>query len=441
MSHKKLLLSLSCICIWISALSGQSQENAPYSRFGLGDFTVPYLAAQGQMGGWSAAYQDPYFINYLNPASLSYLQATALEVGVYGSHTWLKNDLGGSTRQRGGNLSYISLAFPIKNPLNDMLSRRTRKFFWGAGLTLVPFTRVSYNVSTTEFAEGLGRIRRQYNGSGGTYKILLGNGFRYGDISAGFNVGLLFGKLRQDRLILLEDYTNYYLDNLNDDQVVNSFVWNAGAQYNIWLRRPKEEETRKVRRYLTVGAYGNSGGNYVSEVSRLYIGYNTLTQLSDTLFNERDSRERGVMPSSFTFGLAYNDENRFRIGADYSFTDWSSFTNPVNRQALGDAWSFQGGVEYIPNFYSISKFMERVRYRAGVRFGQDPRVFDGPIRTMEFNLGVGLPFVVSREVSFLHLGVSFGRIYGNIPISEQYIRATMSFTFVDNTWFLKRRFY
>jgi hypothetical protein len=57
------------IVLFALPLISLSQENSPYSRYGIGN-----LAPQGNifnrgMGGISAAYSDPATVNYLNPAS------------------------------------------------------------------------------------------------------------------------------------------------------------------------------------------------------------------------------------------------------------------------------------------------------------------------------------------------------------------------------------
>ena len=43
------------------------------------------------MGGLSAAYNDPFHLNILNPASLAHLEATAFEVGAFARYANLDN--------------------------------------------------------------------------------------------------------------------------------------------------------------------------------------------------------------------------------------------------------------------------------------------------------------------------------------------------------------
>jgi hypothetical protein len=429
-----------CFLTLCTVIQAQNQENSPYSRFGIGELTDPFLSAQGNMGGWTAAYTDGYFINYLNPASLGNLSATSLELGLYGRHNTLK-DRFSSSQQWGGNLSHLSLGFPIKNPVNDAINKKDRKFFWGTALTLTPFSRTSYNIRTLSLLEGVGRVRRNYSGQGGTYKIYLGNGFRYKDLSAGINLGLLTGSIERERIIALDDFPNSFTEFFEDKQAFRAFIWNAGMQYRIWLKKPDPNAAKRISRYLIIGAYGNTAHALNTELDLVYTKANELLRVADTILVERGQKFDTSLPAEYTIGLAYVQENKWRMGADFTSRRWSRFENPYDNTQLNNTWSVQAGLEYIPDFASIGRFTNRVRYRIGGRLGKDPRAFNQQLNTFEINAGVGLPFVVSREVSFLHLGISYGQIYGDIPLTEQYFRVNFGFTFVDNSWFVKRKFY
>ena len=52
-----------------------SQDNSPYSRYGIGDLVPNTHISTRAMGGISAAYNDAYSINFNNPASYSTFQA------------------------------------------------------------------------------------------------------------------------------------------------------------------------------------------------------------------------------------------------------------------------------------------------------------------------------------------------------------------------------
>src|SRR5215212_2441486 len=77
----KKIKALHCLCLALMILfSGFfspafSQDNSPYSRYGIGDL-VPSTNIPGRsMGGIAAGMADPLSINFNNPASYSSFQA------------------------------------------------------------------------------------------------------------------------------------------------------------------------------------------------------------------------------------------------------------------------------------------------------------------------------------------------------------------------------
>jgi len=63
---------LLCASFFIlSASKIFSQDNSPYSRYGLGDIVPNTNIVNRAMGGISAAYSDPLTVNFNNPASYS----------------------------------------------------------------------------------------------------------------------------------------------------------------------------------------------------------------------------------------------------------------------------------------------------------------------------------------------------------------------------------
>jgi len=80
-------------------------------------------------------------------------------------------------------------------------------------------------------------------------------------------------------------------------------------------------------------------------------------------------------------------------------------------------------------------------YRGGLRFGTDPRSINGSqIKQFSLNAGIGLPVVVSRQLSFINLGLNYRRLGGNIPIKEGLFGFNVGVTLNNNLWFLKRKF-
>ena len=146
----KTFLGFGIILATAITIFAQPKDNSPYSRLGLGDLTDQYFAAQGGMGGLGAAFHDAYHMNISNPASLARLREAAFEVGLYSEYNVLTDATGQNERLKtwNGNLRYLSLGFPLKNPINEVLDQKKKKVRWGMNFTLLPYSNVNYNIQT-----------------------------------------------------------------------------------------------------------------------------------------------------------------------------------------------------------------------------------------------------------------------------------------------------
>ena len=115
------------------------KQNSPYSRFGLGDLLSPSLVSQTGMAGVGIAMRDGSHTNWLNPATLSSLEVTGLEVAVSAKYSAL-SDGDKKDAAYSGNLRHLSLAFPLNNSINRALERKKRNFDWGMGFHLSPYS-------------------------------------------------------------------------------------------------------------------------------------------------------------------------------------------------------------------------------------------------------------------------------------------------------------
>ena len=236
----------------------QPKTNSPFSRFGLGDPIDQFFAGQSGMAGLSAAFRDPYQLNLLNPASLTSLQATSFEVGLYGKYSNFETP-SASDGLWSGNLNYMALGFPLKNPINKVLDRDKSPWTFGMAIALQPYTVVGYDVETTSVVEGINQVTSFLKGTGGTYKFQWGNAAKYKDISVGVNIGYVFGKITNSRRIEFDSLDTYYNSEFRDDISIGGFTWNAGVQYIYYFKEPgRDGVLKKSSKRLIVGAYGNS---------------------------------------------------------------------------------------------------------------------------------------------------------------------------------------
>ncbi|MCB9264011.1 MAG: hypothetical protein H6558_03190 [Lewinellaceae bacterium] len=417
--------------------------NSPFSRFGLGNFISQYYAGPGGMGGLSAAFQDPYLLNTLNPASLASLQATAFEVGLNAQYSGLKSD-GASEGIWSGNLDYLALGFPLINPINEVLDRKRSGLGLGMAFALQPYTVVGYNIESTSVQEELGPTTNYLKGTGGTNRLMWSNALRYKGLSGGFTFGYMFGQLTNSRRVEFDSLELAYVTEFLDEVSLNGFFWEAGLQYTHDFKKLNAEGERESSgRRLTVGLYGNSTDNFNTNTRRFAERYSFDFNVQDTIVDEPSLKQKGALPSSLTVGVMYEDVNDFRFGLEYGMENWSEYVNEAKPDStLLDTWRFRAGVEWIPDYQSYNNYFERMRYRFGFFYGLDPRSFGGEqLKEYGVSVGFGFPIIMSRQrVSFINLSVEAGQFGLADTLQETFVKMTLGFTLNDNTWFFKRKF-
>ena len=434
-----LLLTLSFLLI-NTTLFAQPKDNAPYSRLGLGEPIHHTLSSAG-FGGLSAGYMDPLHVNVLNPASYGWLSSATFEAGMYAERSTIKTNEQ-SANVTTGNLSHLVLAFPMRNALNDVLENKKRKFFWSMNLALMPNTSIGYDIQTEESNAVSDSILNVFQGTGGTNKLVWGNGVRYKNFSAGINMSYIFGQLESTREVRIRDLGNAYIDQFIDNTSIRALQWTLGAQYKLDLEKKKMEDERyKHFKSIIFGFYANPASNFSTRNTALRIGINEQLApiIRDTAFNETDLQLNGKLPAEFTLGFVYQELNKLRIGAEYSYANWSSYENEAKPDKLYDSNSIAVGVEYSPDATSYNNYLKRIRYRAGFYYKDDPRLED--LKNYALTLGFGLPVILPRgQTSFVNLAFEFGRYTTDNQINENFMKMSLGFTLNDGTWFYKRKF-
>lgn len=424
----------------LSTILAQPKDNAPYSRFGLGEQVNHSLSSAG-FGGLTAAYFDPLHINILNPASLGWLGTTTFEAGMYGERSSLSFQ-GQSTPVWSGNLSHLSLAFPMRNSLNDVLAKKERNVFWAMNIGLMPNSIVGYDIETEEvIAEGDTTIN-SFQGSGGTTRLVWGNGVRYKNLSVGININYLFGQLESDRVVQFPNRLGVFNDSYQDNISIRDWSLSFGAQYKLELDKKKDKDGLvRSSKNLILGIYGNPKSDFTTNSTILRIGFNNDLNpiVTDTLRNEQDVEQAGVLPSEWTMGVMYQQDGKLRVGAEYSYAGWSKYENEAKPEVLYDSRKFAVGAEYAPDPNSYNNFLKRIRYRAGFYQRSDPRLNN--LDQFAFTMGLGLPVILPRgQTSFVNLGFEFGKYNTSDAINETFVKMSVGFTLNDNTWFYKRKF-
>ncbi len=445
-NHWSKFIFLVVAIAYSSVLFGQDPEtNSPYSRLGLGDLTNQHFSTLNGMGDLAAGYHNSFDMNMYNPASLSYLRATAFEIGLHAKKANLSNN-GQNAQVWSGNLSYIALGFPMRNPRNEVLDRVDTKVHWGMGFSLSPYSNVGYFVETEETRPSIDTILYSYVGDGGTYKFRWANSVRYKNFSAGLMMGYFFGSIDFQSDVDFQSLGSSYKNLFEDRIKMGGFIWNLGVQYDYYL--PIRKGERSSQRRFTFGAYGNPASTFNTTSSQLRRRSNPdysvgIGDSVDTLRNVTDLEGSGKLPAEIGIGFVYTEINKWRAGVNYDFVGWSGYENDAKPETLTDSWRLSIGGEYIPDNRSYNNFFKKMRYRAGAFYGKDPRSdgFNKQLTNYGITLGLGIPIILRQQnVSFVNFAFEMGQLGTENSLQENYYKLTVGFTLNDDFWFFKRKF-
>lgn len=396
------------------------------------------------MGGLSAAFHDRFNVNVVNPASLPYLKATSFETGLNARYSTLTEE-DDSFTSWGGGLSYFSLAFPLSNPINDLLDRVERKYELGMSFSLQPLSTVGYDVATIEDLNGIPGVQRNYVGSGGTYAAQWGNGIKYKDFSAGINLGYMFGKISTFRTVTFTEFNNAFANFERLQTNMSGFIWNLGVQYDFVLNKAEiEEDNSQLKKVLTVGAYGNPSTSFSTLRAEEFLLVRSSSEIDieiDTITPFSEVEGKGKLPGKLGIGFMYNVGEKWGAGMNYETQLWSAYENEANPITLNNSFRLSAGGFYRPDPNSITNYFKRIYYQLGLFYATDPAaVQNEEIKQYGATFGLGMPFINQRKVSNANIGATLGVRGLDTAVEERYIQLNFGFTFNSNEWFLKRKY-
>lgn len=422
----RLRLSLSLVLMALGlTLSAQIRIASPYSRFGLGDLSENNNAWNFSMAQTGIGMRSPYHINYLNPASYIAFDSTAFlfEGGFQAQFVTLSSNFQKVNRNY-ASLGYLLVGMPVTK-------------WWRTSLGLVPYSDVGYSVMNYEEYPNTGTVLRLYQGSGGINRFYWGNAFRIvKNLSVGFNMSYLFGSMIREASVYFPD--SMYAMNFKSQSytTVNSLYFNFGLQYRVNLKKDL---------FLNLGAIFSNTTNMTAKTDLVaytfLLGSNEVEYPKDTLVSALNYSGKIVIPMILGGGFSFERPEKWTIGLDYRWQNWSKFTAFEQSDSLVNAWMISLGGEVTPNADNYSNYLARVRYRFGFNYENTYLQLRGRSLTgYSVSLGLGLPL---RGVkTLLNLGVQAG-MRGTTEqslIKESYIKLVIGFTIYER-WFVKRKYF
>jgi len=424
---KKLSVILFLITFTITSSNGQGGTVSPYSRYGLGDLQFGGFASQLSMGGIAAGIKNQYHLNYSNPASYAALRFTTFETAVNAQLVSFETQQAKS-HSNSANLSYLAIGFPVIREK------------WGASVGLIPFSDIGYDIRDEANIPQVGRVNYLFQGTGGINRFYIGTGFNViKNLSFGINASYLFGTLQRTRKVEFPDQLYYFNTQSNVSTNIHDIYLNYGLQYTLQLGKEKQ---------LILGASGALASKVKSTNDLLTFNYviNSagLFSTKDTIEEISDQKGTTTLPVSWSGGAVFKKSERWTVGIDYTFQNWSKFKSFGANDSLNDSYRISAGGQFVPDYASL-RFYKRIQYRAGFRYAQTYlRLKDTPLNEYALSVGFGFPLKIKsppRVLPVISFTVEAGQrgTTSNNLLQEQFVRFHLGIT-ISEEWFMKRKF-
>ena len=411
---KKLVVVLFVFC-GLSAFA-QLGTSSPYSRFGLGDLQGNAFPVYNALGGGVTALSSSNSVNPSNPASYTSFRANSFLFSTGGLHntTQIQNS---TDKQVANNsaFSHLTIAFPISSKL-------------GASFGMLPYSNIGYTLNARDTVVNADMI---YTGDGGLSKVYFGGAYEpFKGFSLGINASYLFGGLNRRKKLDYDDESFF-------DSRSNSSINLKGYYYELGLLYKKELANEKE---LSFGLTANNNStlrakrtNIVETISGPY------EIVKDTASNVVEWGEV-TLPNYISTGLMYRDGEKWLLIADYSMQNWADYTLLGESDDLSNSMRLSGGLQYTPEFNSVTKYYKRMQYRLGAAYSNTPLTLnDTQLKEMSVSFGFGIPVKKSRTKYDVSFTLGQRGTTDNSLIKEQFVKFGLSVSY-DGIWFVKRKY-
>ncbi len=428
---KKVAGALLSAAFTISAFA-QSGTNSPYSQYGLGLLSDQASGFNRGMNGLGYGFRENDQVNFINPASYSALDSLTFvfDAGISGQLTNF-TEKGRKKNARNADLEYVVAGL--------RLARRL-----GLSFGLVPFTNVGYNYASTSAVNvdennAKTTVTSTYAGNGGLHQAYLGMGWvPFKGLSLGFNVSYLWGALNRS---VVNSYNDQSVNTVSKyySASVKNYKLDLGLQYAAQL-------SKKDR--VTLGAVYGLGHKLAADSKLDVTLRNPQTGVQVTT---SDIVRNGLeLPTAVGGGLAWNRQDKWKLGVDYLLQQWSETEYPVysasgdetryalSKNVFNDRHRFTVGGEFCQDLNSRS-FFKRIRYRLGASYATSYikiNGVDGPDE-ISVSAGFGIPIAnVFNNRSLLNVSAQWIRQDARTFIKENTFRINVGLTF-NERWFAK----
>ena len=167
------MIVLCWLCFFFA--QAQNEIRMPYSSYGIGSVNHYSNGILDGMGSVSYAMQNPYYINFRNPASYAAFDSLSFIADAAASIYYSKLSQESYTQKNSyAKPNYLAIGLPV-----------TRH--WRTSVGIKAFSTIGYEIETTKNIANVGEVSYTYSGNGGINQLYWGNAFK---ICKGLSIGL-----------------------------------------------------------------------------------------------------------------------------------------------------------------------------------------------------------------------------------------------------------
>lgn len=418
-----LIFSLLNSCFAFAQVS--SSLNNPYSSYGFGELRPMSSLRNSGMAGTGLAFSDKEYINFINPALLSRTRtivhsvvAGETVVSIAKTYSVTEDEIRTLNKLSGEVTEGMQLKIPVRkytkfeaaargglrnvsqaqgdyseNYLNYqhfvLLFPLGQKISTSLGIT--PYSTTNSGTFYEYTIPGDTTVAKVSNKkTGGLNQIFIGAGYDVSkNISVGLQGGFIFGNIKSESFNQLRSQnTAEYGDKFGTYSQVSykAFSFKPSVFYTTALKSPGDSSLfLNLTSAFTFTSDANSSQSLSFQNRNRYdeVISDSTIQTADTEFN---------FPQEVSFGVALNKVNRWTIGADFIYGNWSQLNSGSTDFEYTNSYKISLGAE--------SKFTRRGRiltpkspaFRAGLSYAQLPYLLNGEqVKDYAFSIGTSLP--------------------------------------------------
>lgn len=421
---------VAALFAWLGTdVFAQADADSPYSLFGVGQVRDKAMNVRLKGMGGTANAMFGIGINTENPASYAKIDSLAFlfDAGLYFKTSNFRTS---TLSERAANASFdhVAMAFGLTS-------------WWKMAVGVQPYSTAGYTMVVNGNKPDIGNYATRFKGSGGLNQAYIGTAFKLGKhFALGANAYYVFGNTKTETTLYFPDSLYMIGTRRNLDLMVSSFMFDYGLLFDANVGNDM-----KLSLGLTYTQPVALRGKQTLFIRSIEESQDSdIEYVIDTVVNTT-STTKTHMYQGIGFGVALQKNNRWTVGADFNWNQWSRFAREGVTDALQDSWSVTAGFEFTPSHSSISGYFRRMSYRFGGFYEHGMITLMGndgeqhSINKMGATIGVSFP--LPKSLSKVELAVEAGQ-YGTREgglIQEQYAKVNIGVSVFEH-WFMKRKY-